>query len=504
MFRRATPYPGLDVPKPVKDGRYQPSYLYSRQRRRTVIRRLLLLGFVVAVIYAVVVSGALRGRTRKSLQDIAKREQVILSTAQPVDSVPEVVLPTVEEVQETDTEVVKPAETEIEEIRLQIEGKHNEKTAAAPEPPVSSAAAEAEPTSSRVPEATEDDNFEDALTRILSLLPDEMHIRELLRPVEGTGKEKLREIGLRARAYKIFFEAWEALHLVSMNGQSYIRHDIVQLLRRRYGSAEFDDSNFVAQTVRSYEAYRYFLQRLSSLLFPWTAPYFPDHLTLHTHFLKGGRGLVLTAGDDQATYLLTSIPSFRRLGCTLPIEIMYLGDSDLSEDYRAELEALPGVITRDLSQMIEDTGWTLKGWAAKPFAMLMSSFREVIFVDADALFFENPEILFEDPAYIETGTVFFKDRLMMPESKRRWLQQILAKPISKKVRQSRMWTGESAHMQESGVVVVDKWKHFVALLMVTRMNGPDRDGNAEEGRIGVYDMVYGKRSRTLPFVCATF
>jgi len=47
-------------------------------------------------------------------------------------------------------------------------------------------------------------------------------------------------------------------------------------------------------------------------------------------------------------------------------------------------------------------------------------------------------------------------------------------------------------MQESGVVVVDKWRHFIALLLVTRMNGPDRDGNKENGVVGVYDMVYGK------------
>jgi alpha 1,3-mannosyltransferase len=82
----------------------------------------------------------------------------------------------------------------------------------------------------------------------------------------------------------------------------------------------------------------------------------------------------------------------------------------------------------------------------------------------------------------------------MPESKKRWLQQILPKdrPLSKQVRQSRFWTGESGHMQESGVVIVDKWRHFVALLLVTRMNGPDRNGNEDEGRIGIYDMVYGK------------
>lgn len=330
-----------------------------------------------------------------------------------------------------------------------------------------------------------------ALAHVISLLPNEITTRELLRPVEGTGKEKLREMGLRVRAFKTYFEAWEALHFVSSGDDVHIRDDVIQYLRSQPDFTSSLTPSF-AQTIRSYESYRYFLQRLSSLLFPWTAPYFANHMTLHTHFKNGGRGIVLSCGDDQAPYLLTSIQSFRRLGCTLPIEVMYLGDSDLSEDYRAEMELIPGVITRDISQMVADEGWQLKGWAVKPFAILLSSFREAIFIDADALFFKDPEVLFDDPLYAETGTLFFRDRIIMPESKKRWLKQILPNPISIKARQSRYWTGQSGHMQESGVVVVDKSRHFVALLMVTRMNGPDRDGNEEKGQVGVYDMVYGR------------
>jgi hypothetical protein len=335
--------------------------------------------------------------------------------------------------------------------------------------------------------------FRDALEHFLSSLPDELRFRDLLRPIEGTGEEKLRDIGLRARSFKPLFEAWEALHLVSSGEVMYVRDDVIQYLRNH---PELADSfrMGLAEIIRSYEAYRYFLARLSMLLFPWTAPYFSDHMILHAQSYSGGRGIVFSAGDEQAPFLLTSIPSIRRLGCDLPIEIMYLGDGDLSQDFRADLESLPGVITRDLSQMVNDEGWTLAGWAGKPFAILLSSFREVIFIDADSLFFQNPEVLFQDLSYEETGALFFKDRLMMPESKKRWLQQILPKPISKRVMQSRFWKGESGHMQESGVVVVDKWKHFVALLLVTRMNGPDRDGNEAEGKVGVYDMVYGESS----------
>lgn len=135
------------------------------------------------------------------------------------------------------------------------------------------------------------------------------------------------------------------------------------------------------------------------------------------------------------------------------------------------------------------------GWAAKPFAMLMSSFREALFIDADALFFVDPETLFEDEGYIETGALFFADRNLSPQNdKRAWLRQVLPKPISEEVqRHNRLWTGESVHMQDSGVVLVDKWRHFIPMLLTTRLNGPDRDANDKNGHRGVYDMVYGDK-----------
>lgn len=343
--------------------------------------------------------------------------------------------------------------------------------------------------------------FDMALTKVLSLLPDEMHARELTRPVEVSGKGRMREMGLRTRAYKMYLDAWEALHTTTdEEGTTFIRDDVVAYLRSQQqviGTDESDDERArgeeLATTIRQYETYRSFLQKFAELLFPWTMPYYSDHMSLHASFRKGGRGIVLTAGDDQAPYLLTTIWSFRQLGCTLPIEVMYLGDEDLAEDYRALLEALPGVVTRDIAQMTDDTGWKLAGWAAKPFAILLSSFREVIFIDADSLFFKNPEVLFDDPDYKKTGALFFKDRLMSRESKKRWLQQVLPKPIPRAAKETRLWTGESGHMQESGVVVVDKWRHFHAMLLITRFNGPDRDGDSANGITGVYDMMYGDK-----------
>ncbi|KAF4552428.1 Mannosyltransferase-like protein 2 [Elsinoe fawcettii] len=335
--------------------------------------------------------------------------------------------------------------------------------------------------------------LESDLKHVFAIMPDELHLRELLRPIENSGKERLRELGLRARAFRTFLEAWEEIHFVHGKKTITIRDDIVNYLSKAKDLSAISTTKPRADIIRSYEGFRYFLTKMSDLLFPFTAPYFADHMSLHASIRYGGRGIVLSGGDGQLGYMLTSVKALRKLGCNLPIEIMYLGDDDLGDDSRSELEALPGVITRDMEQMVRDEGWQLKGWAGKPFAILLSSFREAIFIDADAQFFITPEVLFEDEAYEENGALFFRDRLMFPESKRKWLQQILPKPMSRKVRHSRFWTGESGHMQESGVVVVDKWRHFMALLFVTRMNGPDRDGDKDKGIVGTYDMVYGDK-----------
>ena len=69
----------------------------------------------------------------------------------------------------------------------------------------------------------------------------------------------------------------------------------------------------------------------------------------------------MTLGEGQAYMTLTTIQSLRGLNCFLPIEIMYHGEEDLGQGYRELLEELPGVITRDMSKMVDDAGWQLRG-----------------------------------------------------------------------------------------------------------------------------------------------
>lgn len=190
----------------------------------------------------------------------------------------------------------------------------------------------------------------------------------------------------------------------------------------------------------------------------------------------------------------------RRLGCNLPIEVTYFGDGDLTEDYRVALERFPDVVTRDLISTIADTEcgseerWAYAlSWSAKLFALLFSSFREAILIDADASFLQNPQVPFDNTAYVQTGALFFHGRLTRPWSRKRLLQRILPQPMSDKAMGSRFLESESKHMQESGVVVVDRWRHFMALSMVARINGSEHNRNAAEENIRLYETPYGKQ-----------
>lgn len=331
-----------------------------------------------------------------------------------------------------------------------------------------------------------------ALRKVLDLCPDEVYYNALTQPIMTINEDKLHETGVRVRMFKKYFDAWEALHVVtdSLSDTAFVRDDILRHIRDSKDLSSFTSGSRV-EAIRQYEMYRSFLSNMSAILFPWTSPYFSDHMTLHGHMYNAGRGIVISGSNSQAQYVKTAITSFRAMGCTLPVEIMYLGEDDMSEDTRTELETLPNVITRDIKKMVNDQGWEIKGWAAKAHAAFMSSFREVILLDADVLFFDNPELLFSEPGYVDTGALFFSDRTIFPQDKRTFLRKILPRPISSKVRENRWWKGETCEGQEAGVVVVDKWRHFLSAFLTTRLNGPDRDDT--ETSKGTYSYWWGDK-----------
>jgi hypothetical protein len=123
-----------------------------------------------------------------------------------------------------------------------------------------------------------------------------------------------------------------------------------------------------------------------------------------------GRGVVMCAGGlKYFTCAWVSIKMLRRLGCSLPIQMWFLGEDEFDDRMKALVAPL-GVECVDAFEVRKRHPCRiLNGWELKPYAILHAPFQEVLFVDADNIAVRNPEYLFETPQFAETGAIFWPD-----------------------------------------------------------------------------------------------
>ncbi len=122
-----------------------------------------------------------------------------------------------------------------------------------------------------------------------------------------------------------------------------------------------------------------------------------------------GRGIVIVINDTTVLAGSLLILTMRRNLCKLPILVCYAGD-DLAEQNRKFLEGIQGVATMALGPKLDLPLETIRGTQARVYALIYSPFEQVLLLEPDMLFFRNPEYLFGDPRYQQTGALFWKDR----------------------------------------------------------------------------------------------
>ncbi len=123
-----------------------------------------------------------------------------------------------------------------------------------------------------------------------------------------------------------------------------------------------------------------------------------------------GRGIVICGGGVRYfTNAWVCIHRLRASGCRLPVELWFWGRGELDQ----QMEAM---ITRADVRCIDANrvkrshpSRVRKGWGLKPYAILHSAFREVLFLDADNVVVRNPEYLFDSPEFNRTGAIFWPD-----------------------------------------------------------------------------------------------
>ncbi|KAF9365298.1 hypothetical protein BGX34_010604 [Mortierella sp. NVP85] len=229
-------------------------------------------------------------------------------------------------------------------------------------------------------------------------------------------------------------------------------------------------------------------QKMERNLFPWILKNYATSFDLYREMsipsttadnpgrVRNARnqGIVMCVGDKHSVYARTTVKVLREvLGSKLPIEIYYTGEQDLSKENREWFENIEGVTTVDITTLLDQEMLQISGPILKPFAMLASRFQEVILMDSDAYFLQDPAVLFEDGGYKEVGTVFFYDRTRPNKvagvSKRAWLYSYLPS-VSNHPSKTRWYRSKGDQDQDSGVVVLDKKRHFLGLLAICKMN----------------------------------
>lgn len=169
-----------------------------------------------------------------------------------------------------------------------------------------------------------------------------------------------------------------------------------------------------------------------------------------------GRGIVTSIYDAEFASGWVLLSELVRLGVRLPIEVFYR-PGELQDWQLAALRTLP--LDMSLRVLQANVG----GFQVKPFAILESSFEEVLWIDADNVPLRDPACLFEDPEYIEKGSLFWRD-VSGADRAKFWHPE------------SFVWTVFNVPHNDSeefdtGQLLINKKRCWVELALTTHVNG---------------------------------
>ena len=171
-----------------------------------------------------------------------------------------------------------------------------------------------------------------------------------------------------------------------------------------------------------------------------------------------GRGVVIVGGGRYFASAYVTIRVLRHIGSNLPIELWYLGRKSELTPQQAAIVGPLGVKCVDADLVAERLGGArmLNGWELKPFATLRCGFREVLALDADSYPVRDPEFLFAEPDYVESGAIFWPDQATFDLKRSVW--ETVGLPY------------RDEPCFESGQYVIDKARHWQTLWLAHWLN----------------------------------
>ncbi|KAL5343146.1 mannosyltransferase putative-domain-containing protein [Aspergillus crustosus] len=182
-----------------------------------------------------------------------------------------------------------------------------------------------------------------------------------------------------------------------------------------------------------------------------------DTKLLHPVHSPNSRGLVSSAGGQYFPVFVATLRMLRRTGSTLPVEVFMKDASEyeknVCEDVLPKLNArcfiLSDVVGKDF----------IEHFQLKVFAILLSSFDEVVWMDADCFPLHEPELLLDSDVFKSTGMVTWPD-----------FWQSSVSPLYFRISGQPETPMNGRQTTEAGVLLVSKKTHLRTLFLAAYYN----------------------------------
>lgn len=127
---------------------------------------------------------------------------------------------------------------------------------------------------------------------------------------------------------------------------------------------------------------------------------------------KNSRGIVYVGGNKFSWLTLISIMNLRQNGCGLPVEVLIPKYEeyelnicrDILPRYNAKCIYLPRLV----GEKIYDE-YKFKGYQYKSLALVLSSFENVLLLDADNTPLKDPDVIFHSNPFVDNGMILWPD-----------------------------------------------------------------------------------------------
>ena len=128
-------------------------------------------------------------------------------------------------------------------------------------------------------------------------------------------------------------------------------------------------------------------------------------------YSQGTRGIVTTAGGYYLPVMVISLRMLRRTGSTLPIEIFLMAHLEYEREIcDVVLPALNAkcVVLSDIIDAVSHSN-NVVHYQLKLFAMIFSTFEEILLLDADSFPLHDPEVIFKSKVFRKAGMITWPD-----------------------------------------------------------------------------------------------